>query len=171
MKTERILHTIAAIITIGNLLFVLINSTSLELEFSRNLSFSEYTIPLRITLMVILELSLASFFGYIMAKSILKLDGNLAMTILTVSTISMISAWITYFNIEFVLFGNAVLKGFWPNFGLFFLFLAAWGIGATFIDAHYLKYKCDNTHEFGDSSIPIGIQAGAFLLIYIGALI
>ncbi len=171
MKADRILPTTAAVITIFNFLFGLLNSTTNALPFQNIIDLAEFSIPLRITITVLLELSLASFFGYIICLLILKLDGNPPSTILAVSAVSIVSAWVTFFNIEFVLLGSKALQGFWTFFGLFFLFLVAWAIGAIFINAHYKKLKCGNTQEFGDSDYPIAIQAFAFILIFIGAIL
>lgn len=171
MKLEKVLQNVAALITIINLLIVLLTSLAIENFVFENLDMSKFTTSLRITFTVILELSLASFFGYSMCFSIKKLDGNTASTIIAVSIVSMVSAWVSFFNIEYVLLGGIELNGFWTFFGLFFLFVLAWALGSFFIDAHFEQLDCDIVDEVDESYIPIIIQAIAFILIFIGATI
>lgn len=147
------------------------NSVIVDDSIIDTIDLTQFSVSLRITITVILEMSLASFFGYLMCLSIKRFNGSRASIITLVSVIAILSAWVSFFNIEFVLLGGIAINGIWSFIGLFGLFVIAWLLGSIFIAAHFDQLECEYQKEFCKVGIPVLIQAGAFMLIYIGAVI
>ncbi len=162
---------VAALITIGNFVLAISNSFKLPILYIPEIEFAELATNIRISVTLILELSLASFFGYSMCKSIKVLNTHAAPSFVLVFLISIISAWVSFFNIEYVLLGGAILKGFWELLGLFLLLSLAYGIGAFFIFIHHMDLKCNKVVTFQNPRVLYLIQGIAFILLYIGVLI
>jgi len=101
---ERALSVIAAIITIANFVVTLpalqTGSISDLPSIAQNM-----VLPTRFVITVILEGALAFFFGLAMAKAA---SVSMSLGLLAYICLGSISAWISFFNLEYILLGTVV---------------------------------------------------------------
>jgi hypothetical protein len=90
-------------------------------------------VPIRVVLVIILQSTVAWSFGLLFRRVLYKND---LLHLLAIIVIAPISAWVTIFNIQYVLMGKVV-----SNFGdylvLFISACLAGGLSALFIYVHF----------------------------------
>ncbi|MCA0933098.1 hypothetical protein LCM02_11590 [Lutimonas saemankumensis] len=162
-SASSILHIVASIITILNFVIVIISGeTSFDIPLNFDLDLAEYSTSFRVTITIILEICLASFFGFIFNYITRFYENAAALFMILLIIFALISGWISLFNIEFILLSNVQIEGGLVYAGFFVLYGLAWLIGAFFIFIHFGDDEEDR--QFGIHFI----TAIAFVVLFIG---
>ena len=159
-KVESNLSLIAAIITIINFIIVMpgaISESWIPLDIAKAIS-----LPTKVVLVTILEISLAYAFGRLFASAH-PLDEVTKFVCFV--TIAITSAWISIFNIESLLIGR-VVSGFGEYFGLFIMLIIAWGVASAMISGHIQKSHGQSEETAEDTKGGILIQGLSYLFIF-----
>jgi hypothetical protein len=146
---ERALGVIAAIITIANFVVTLPALQTGSIADLPSIA-QNMVLPTRFVITVILEGALAFFFGLAMAKA-----ASVSMSL------GSISAWISFFNLEYILLGTVVAT-IGKYVLLFFL-----GIAAFVVSALLIWFHMDEEGVSDDPIIGAVIAQGiCFLIIF-----
>ncbi len=118
-------------------------------------------VPAKLVLVSILELSLAYAFGRAFGAAC-RADKLNRMIIFLV--VSILSAWMSLFNIEVLLIGHTV-SGFLEHALLFMLLFFAWALASVLISGHINLMAKTNKQE--NTEAGISIQGIAFIVIFL----
>lgn len=165
--TERVVAFVASIITIVTFVYSIqpmISSASSLVEYKNFEIISlatKFNLATRIILISFVEGSLGFAFG-LLFLFFARIDDDLTWWFLSF-IFSLVSAWVSFFNLEFLLIGYPV-SGFFGFLLLGILGIVALGVAVLFASSHVSR--CGNNS--GDRSGQIAIfQLVAFALIYI----
>jgi len=158
---ERVVSIIAGIITIGNAVMVFpqfsaSDSNNVALEVIQDMM-----VPARVVITTVLEVSLAYFFGRLFVRMAIA---SATLAWLGWSIIAIFSAWVSLFNLEYVLIGSGA-SGFGGHLLLFVLLLVVAVVAVHFIEVHFRAAKAPN----GITNNAMTVQGLAFLFIFIAA--
>ena len=119
----NILHIVASVLTVANFIYSIINIdiSNNQTETTIN-NFSNFSVGFRATIAFILEISLASFFGYIIRLISDSIKVNYTR-IIYLTIVVFISIWVTNFNSIHILTGTDNLNewGHWISYIIFFI--------------------------------------------------
>ena len=170
MRSFKFFEVIAAFITIVNSIYAILKGIGpFSFPWLDELIKLKLAIGLRATLTIILELSLASFWGYLMCLLLIRFKNSRPSTIISTTIIALISAWVTFFNIEFILLAGAPMNEIGEYIRFFSFLMGAFAMGAIFILLHFNELGGRVNELFETPRGPIIIQAAAFLVIFISA--
>lgn len=162
-NTERILSVLASIISIGQFAIAV---PSLVGHFNAPIvhDVAALAVPARVAILIVLEVSCAHVFGLIFTLAV-RAEHD-AVWLLGVISISVANAWISLFNIQYLLFGSPPTQ--WQHLlGLLpIAVLAAWG-ACIFAMIHLEAETTVGSSTFDPEEAVPTIQAVSYGVLYI----
>jgi len=153
---ERALAVMASFITIVQLGIALPSLVGIQIPIITT-KLLDLILPTRIVIVVILEFAFAHIFGYFFGWA--SKSGHTPFTVFAYVSVSMISAWVSLFNVQVILWGKTI-RGSSNLLGLFPVICIAAIIDVYFAQSH-IQNNEGNLLIFAMAS-----QAAAFLILY-----